>query len=562
MYYGRYTDSIMTQEIKYKECRFVQYVPPPNNESPDLHVIKECIHLTDGSTKPAIKLVYDFQRPYWIAKKGVRNYTQPKEWIKKEYLNEFKSTQRNLTDAIARSLGKPWFRGNLRQLQESPYLFGTDIKSTAIIKRAYQDKYKYTSESLYSIAYLDIETDTTDNSIVLISVYFNNVCITGVLTRYLENTDENINKINKSMEKYLGYYVKDLNIQTELYFYDTEIELLSGIFDKIHSLMPDFLAIWNMDFEMSRFIEACDRAGIDPAMIFSDPSIPKEYRYFKYKRGPAQKVTASGKITPIPPAARWHTVYCPASFYIIDAMCSFKHVRIGIPERPSYSLDSILTQELNLTKLKFTQADSYKGFAWHIYMQTEYPVEYLIYNRFDVISMYLLEQKNKDMSFFIPLYSGTSDFEDFKSQPRRIMDRLHWEVMEHGLIMGTTSKALVDDYSSKINLKGWITNLDAELITKQPAPVVQEDTELISTVYTNTGDLDVSASYPNGEVCYNISKETTKKELLEIKGIPEEIYKYENMLLITGHVDALQWCSSMLGFPKLGELLSLYDKEH
>ena len=96
------------------------------------------------------------------------------------------------------------------------------------------------------------------------------------------------------------------------------------------------------DYEMSRFIEACERANTNPAVIFTDPSVPKEYKYFNYKRGPAQKVTASGKITPIPPAARWHTVYCPASFYIIDAMCTFKHTRIGKPERPSYSLDSLL----------------------------------------------------------------------------------------------------------------------------------------------------------------------------------------------------------------------------
>lgn len=554
----------MQENIEYKECRFVQYVPPPEQDMPDLHLVKECIHTKDGKTIPSINLLYDYPRPYWVVRKGARNFTQPKEWIKKEFLNEFKAPQRRLVEAIAMSMRKPWFQGNLRMLQEDPYLFGTDIKSTAVIKHAYQQKYKYTSESLYSIAYLDIETDisTEQQFITLISVYYEGRCITGATKNFFKGTKDFGEKVEKAMTKYLGEYVEKYQIQSELHVYDTEIELLYGIIQKVHELKPDFLAIWNMDYEMSRFIEACERARTDPAVIFTDPSVPKEYSYFNYKRGPAQKVTASGKITPIPPAARWHTVYCPASFYIIDAMCTFKHTRIGKPERPSYSLDSILDQELGLGKLRFKEADEFKGTKWHSVMQERYPVEYLIYNRFDVISMFLLEQKNKDMSFFLPLYSGASDFEDFKSQPRRLMDRLHWEVQEHGLVMGTTSKKLVDEYSDKINLTGWITNLAAELITKQPAPVIEEDIDHISTVYTNTGDLDVSASYPNGEVCYNISKETTVRELLKVEGIDEWVAKHENMLLITGHVDALQWCSNMLGFPKLDDVLKLYDEEN
>lgn len=78
-------------------------------------------------------------------------------------------------------------------------------------------------------------------------------------------------------------------------------------------------------------------------------------------------------------------------------------------------------------------------------MQEFYPVEYVVYNRFDCIGMELLEDKVKDMRVVLPQFSGSSDFEDFKSQPRRKMDVLHWFVQKHDRVMGCTSSALVDE---------------------------------------------------------------------------------------------------------------------
>lgn len=554
-----------SKKIKSKECRFVVYVDPPEYGKPDLHFVKEVIHYEDGSSEPNVNLLYDFQRPYWIVNKGARNYKQPKEWISKELVYEMKSSQSQLLYNAAKALGQPWFKGNLRKLQENPYLFGTDIKSTAVVKKAYQDKYKNAPNTLFSILDLDVETDVIKGhgEIIMLTIYFKNLCITGVTKDCINGYHSPEGRVESMMNKYLSEYVEKYNIKSSLVIYENEIELLRGMFAKIHELRPDFVAIWNLDFEMTRFENACLKAHVNPAEIFSDPSVPKEYQYFEYKRGPSQKVTSSGKITPIPPAARWHTVHCPASFYFIDAMCAFKHTRIGKPERPSYSLDAILEQELGLGKLNFKEADGYERLKWHIFMQQNYMLEYIIYNRFDCIGMALLEEKNKDLGLFVPLYSGTSDFEDFKSQPRRTVDQLHWEVMEHGKVMGTTSKALVSKYDSlTYDMTDWISNLAASLITQQGLPIIEESQNIPTTVYVAVGDLDVSASYPNGELCFNISKETTSKEIIQVEGIDEETTRVQNMLLSTGHVDAVEWCTNMLGFPQLQDVIKAYETSH
>ena len=73
--------------------------------------------------------------------------------------------------------------------------------------------------------------------------------------------------------------------------------------------------------------------------------------------------------------------------------------------------------------------------------------------------------------------------------------------------------------------------------------------------------LDVSASYPNGEVCFNISKKTTLRELTNIVGIDEEVYRKQNMRLSAGHVNAVEYCSTMFGMPKLDELLNILDED-
>lgn len=547
-----------------KECRFVVYVPPPSPDKPDLHFVKENVHYSDGTTSPNTRIFYDFKRPYWVVHKGARNYTQPKEWIDLEFVTQYETTQTRLVQDAARTLGMPYFKGSLRQLSQNPYLFGTDIKSTAIIKHAYQTKYKDTKPTYYSYASFDVETDVLHGSeeIVLATTAFKNLVITAVIKDFVKGCHDPDAKIKSATSKYLHEYVDKENLVNENFVVDSEIDAIKTIFKRLHELKPDFLGIWNIDFDLRKVMRACEKADFPIEELLSDPSIPKEYRYFRYEPGAAQKKMASGRVMPLPNSARWSTVQCPASFYLIDAMQVFKQVRLGKPERPSYSLDAILSTELNLGKLKFDAAKDYDGLAWHIYMQKNYPIEYSVYNKFDSYSMLLLDRKNKDVSFSLPLYSNASDFADFKSQPRRAMDKLHWYCLQNGKVIGTTNATVSDEYTKSINVSGWITNLAAPLITEQGQRLIIESPHIVTTIYTNVGDLDVASSYPNGIITYNISKETTSKEILEVVGIPRRVYERDNMLLMNGHTDAIQWCTSICQFPNTQQLLADWDTDH
>lgn len=540
------------------ECRFATYVRPPEVEQPDMHLVKEQVHMKDGTIVPRIKPIYNYERPYWVVNKGSRNFQQPKEWIDESRTNIFHSTQSELQWRCANSLQDRSFHVSMKSLiAKNPYLFGVDIKSTAVIKQDYHTAYK-DLKTEYSVGVFDTETDVIHGTeqITMATFSYGSICFTAVQKSFLKGIANPEREIEEKTKLYLDKYVNERKIKTKLVVCDSEIDVLIETFKVIHAAMPDFLAIWNMKFDMGKIEEACIRAQYPIEHLMSDPAVPNEYRSYEFILGPNKKKTASGLVMPIKPSAQWHTVKCPASFYVIDAMCVYKHTRMGEQEKKSYSLDFILGDELNLGKLKFEIANHLSGLAWHKFMQEFYPVEYVVYNRFDCIGMELLEEKVKDMKIVLPQFSGTSDFEDFKSQPRRKMDSLHWFVQTHGKVMGCTSKALIDEELDPMILdrNDWIITLAPSLVTKQGLQIIEENPSQITSIYGHVGDLDVAASYPNGETCFNISKETTVRELSSVEGISEDVFRKQNMGVSAGHVNAIEYCTTMMGFPTLFEL--------
>lgn len=73
--------------------------------------------------------------------------------------------------------------------------------------------------------------------------------------------------------------------------------------------------------------------------------------------------------------------------------------------------------------------------------------------------------------------------------------------------------------------------------------------------------LDVSASYPNGQSVFNLSKETTHKEMCSIRGVPEAIQRSAGINLSGGQTNAIEVCTDLFGMPQLTELLKMFETE-
>lgn len=551
------------------ECRHVVYIPPPKGTTDDYHLVKEVIHLNDGRRIPNVRVLKNYKRKFWITKEGYRKtHTQKKEWEDIHKLKEYQCTQSELVQKAAQALGIFGFNGNLKKLARSPYLYGCDILSTSVIKQeVYRDRWPELNTPS-SIAASDTETDMIHGHgrVIMQTISYKERVYTAVVRDFLKGmggTDQDkIKMCQDALQKYLGDVVQQRNIKWEVELVDDDGLVVYKTLKKAHEWQPDFLTFWNMAYDVNKMNESLRFHNYSIPDVWSDPNVAPSYRFFKFVEQEPKKVTASGKVTPIAPHALWHTVYAPASFYVIDAMCAYKQVRTGKQEERSYSLDAILNKHLKRGKLKFTAADGLAKSDWHIFMQKKHPIEYIIYNVFDCIGIEMLDEKTKDLSVSVPSGAAMSDYSKFNSQPRRVVDKLHYFVMPRGKIIGTTSDEMSMDFDAKtISLRDWIVMLPAHLVDDNGLKMIAEYPEIASNIRIHIGDLDVSASYPNGESVFNISKETTKKELISIEGVTEHVRRMQGINFSGGATNAVEFCTGMFHMPQMTQWLEAYRRQ-
>lgn len=567
------TPTYTKQDVVGYECRHVVHCTPKDWSIPDMHFVKEIVHLKDGRRVSNTRKIFDYKRPFWIDREAFvpeqhRKYKQKKERQKLENLTEYKCTQRDLVTQIARVLKDNRGR-SLKQVCRSPYVYGADILSTAIIKKEYQTRFPK-CESPYSVCALDIESDMLDESkkILMCTITMDNRAYTVIdrafLKGYTESEDIWKQRLNEKMTQYLGHVVDKRKMEWEVLFVDLPASVVTQTFKKLHEWKPDILAVWNMDFDIPKMAAELENANINPADVFSDPSVPPDYRFYKYKQGRARKVMANGKVTPVPPEDRWHTAFFPASFYVIDAMCAYRGIRNQKPRAGSYSLDSILTLEIGHGKLKFTEADHLRAGDWHIFMQSQFPFEYVIYNVYDVVGMLELDEKTMDLSAALPKSAKHSDFQHFRSQPRRLVNDFHYTCLRDGYVIGTTSDQMSHELDKHvIGMDGWVVALPAFMIAENGLEITLsadgKKWHLISSIYGQVADLDVSAAYPTNEVVGNVCQETTFRELGAIDGVTEEVRRTQGINLTGGYSNAVEFCVNMFHVPDFMQLLDAYE---
>ena len=65
---------------------------------------------------------------------------------------------------------------------------------------------------------------------------------------------------------------------------------------------------------------------------------------------------------------------------------------------------------------------------------------------------------------------------------------------------------------------------------------------------------DIAAAYPTNQCVFNVSRSTTLSELIDIVGVHPSVYRMENLNLLSGKVNATEYCRIMFQFPALHEL--------
>ena len=567
----------MTKKVIAKECRFATHVPRPHPDAYDLHVVKEVIHYDDGTTAPNLRYIKDFKRPVWVTKPIYRNHKQKKEYEELDKLNYYECTQSDLGKTIAYGLGIPYTnRTYLSELCGYPYVYGSDITASSLIKKTYSRQYP-DAFSPFTVCIFDTETDVIEGNerIIIASVVMHDRVYTAATKHYCDGitpfpgltVQETVIANNK---KHLIESSKIKVSSIEFDIVENEMEIIKRCFAKVHQWQPDILGIFNMTFDIEKVLEACKIYSVDPKDIFSDPKLPREYRYFKYKKGQDRKVTASGKENPIPPHMQWHSVITPASYYIVDQMCLFKQIRLGEGEQSGgYSLDNLTKIHLGEGKLKTqSNGEEENSLAWHIFMQKKHRLDYIAYNVFDCIRCLELDDELQDMKLTMNsrVATGCTDFYNFKSQPKAIADELYFDWLEDsGVVIAATGKvpeafSSDEDDPETLGLDGWIATLKAYNISHEVGlRVISEDSEHRTGMRGLVYDSDKVSAYPSTGEAANISRSTNIRELVKIEGIDEAVFTLQNINLLSGPVNALEYTHIMMDWPHLPEILKEYE---
>lgn len=582
-------------EVKARECRFAIHIPTRSREYPDFHLVKEIVHYADGRVVPEVRFIKDYKRPFYVTKKPFQNHTDKKESEEIGKLTRYTSTQSELRFAVSRALGKGYSPLPVEQLAASPYLYGSDVTSTTLIKQAYINKYPDTFTP-YGVSTFDIETDVVHgtNDPILATLLYKGKMLHIAVKSYLNGYADPKERYLRTLQKYLGSYVEKHQLEVEFVIVDHPVELIRVALSRLHEWLPDFVGIWNIGFDVPRMLETLEKYNVQPEDIFCHPDVPKELRYCKYKKGSIKKVTASGAVKPKNPSEQWHSLLCPAGFWFIDQMSSYRFIRQGAQEEQEYNLDYILNKVLGVRKLSFEEASHLKtsSIEWHVFMQKNYPFEYMVYNNFDSIGTYELELKTKDLSQSLPSGCGSTDFSKFDSQTKRFADGYYFYLLEKGEVIGTLAprerkkdtpnfyeeetpdfigesddefsetqedeEEGMSDKDEVMSLRGWIVTLKAHM-SSLGLKIVKGIKGLQTMIRCFVYDSDAEAAYPSATAVGNVSRATTATEIIDISGIDESIFRKNNLNLLHGKVNSLEYCNEMFALPDLTKSLELFN---
>ena len=478
------TDIINTNITEAKNITYLSY----RDVGEDIHLVKE-VEYKDGAYTDRINVIKNFKRPYWVTKELYRTHTDKKEAEDLKKVDIFYSTESYLMRDIPKRLGSRYIGvTDARYIKQSPYIYGTDIDSRTILKHKYL-KASNNAASPNRIGVFDIEVNTITNEIIIISLITNKVLKLGILKSFVDNSPRYMDRIHDLYKSHIPDCDLKDQVDIEIKVFDKEIDMLKWLFHHANHCEIDVLTAWNIKYDLGEIVRVIEANGLKPEDVFHYEAIPDKYKYYKFTEGRSVKRTEAGREVALAPEDIWHSIKSSTNYFFIDAMSAHRYVRVGGATVPGgYSLDNILSVEGVAKKLKFDDNKKYKGLEWHRYMVKQKPIEYIVYNIWDVMSMLTMDNKTKDLSISMPLLLEVSHPDVFSSGPKCILNAMLFFYLQHGKVIGTRDPTSTND--KKLGLDNWVITLNSYMVEEKGLKCIIEDSNMNTNIKVFVGDLD------------------------------------------------------------------------
>jgi len=562
--------------VKGIELKWARYINPNFSNGNDVHLVKELIFFKDGTPpEKRFRIIRDFKRPFYMTKPAYRNHKQFKETESINKVDVHFSTQTDLGNSIGRAVGVPGYRRNsVRDFRKNVYLYGLGIPSEAYLKDIYLDKYGLLTP--YEVASLDIEADVDTKEIYINTVATDKKMHVGINKNLLLGIHNAKERILKMIPELLPDTTVYDGLEEVIIDIVDEKEAISNPIKSLHNWSPDFLSIWNARYDIPTINERLESFGIFPEDVWTDPDIKNQISFFNFKKGSDHTTSEGGVFKAKTPAQRFDVIQSASSFYIIDAMQVYYQLRISSGELPGgYGLDNVLQKNLKLKKLKIEdeKAEMLFGADWHRYMVKYHPLEYIVYNIWDVLSMVSLENKTKDLSVSVPLFSNIMPFSTFHRGPLRLSGTFYQYAKSKGRVLGNANPdhGKTPETRELLGRRGFTLTLKShnrlgsvvqdERLTGSGNDYITNHSELDNGIRTVVADLDAVSAYPSATMAVNLSRDNIRKEFVDLVGFDREYSKFENMnLVMGGRSSVLRYMKNIFNAPNISYYLKTYNE--
>ncbi len=551
----------------------------------DAVVVSELVHNADGNVVPELTVIKKPKRAFYITKPQYRNHNEKKEIEDLDKLDTHYVYNCELEREIFHVLNGyyPNSYVKLKELCASPYLYGADISIETLIKSKYKDSFTKSGKTISppSVGFLDIERSVLSGNaaeITVVSLTHENTIYTAILRHSFFTIDAAGNHIPAKLDdlitlsnnildpmitkvltsdKGLTQY-KTKQFKFEYYLGDTELDLIRWIFARLHENKTSLVGVWNLNYDIPAIIDLLKKAKVPLEDVFCPPELDPKYRKVYYRFD--DSVTAH-------PTDKWHWLHCTSYSQFYDAMSLYSKLRTVVGKESSYKLDDILEKNGLGGKLHFTDLldmDNLSKIDWHRQMQSRYPLHYIVYNQWDVISLQLMDWKNNDARSMLLLSDYTS-LSKYVNQTRKVADTLYVEWIKKNRVLGTTSSNMRSPYDAEIGTVGGAV-LSPHRLAYNGLNVLTEAPHHKTQLHAYVSDLDFTAFYPTAAQAGNISKETKLSTVLYITGesvekhfTPKAAVQAFFSYIITPQSNAVNLGCEFFGLPDFKEMLTRFN---
>ena len=415
------------------------------------------------------------------------------------------------------------------------YCFGCDFLPEFYFMKRFYENNKLGNIKL-SKGFMDIETDIIDYTPDMEKLYNTAYSPVNVVTVILEESmeaytfilkpykpskllnEEDYNKRYQLYENQLNDYndlinnkkefLENLNntfdstygkIKYNLREYEKEIDLIADVFKLINFKKPDFMAIWNMRFDIQYLIERIKVLNYDPVSIIAHPDFKYKYCSFRIDK------------TTYRIEKQFDYFHCSSYTQYICQLRLYGSIRKSQQMLKSLSLNAIADRELKDKKVEYEDETNMRLFPYKNYKK------FIIYNIKDSLLQFGIERKTNDiMTYYMRSHVNLTPYSKIFRETHLLRNVRELYFEKEGWVQGNNLNAIKGDLDNVWN------DVDEDDEDKESTykgaimanPIYNDKVGMkilgskSNKIFKNTIDFDMGAFYPSCKISSNIDSST------------------------------------------------------